>query len=172
LNATNTEYDDDTFCDEHFKNLLTADLISDVIEYSINEAVSTAASYKLDIKEFNSMRTELLAGIFCPVSRKYMLYEFRWKSKQGHDGVLVPYTEKKLIGDKDVVVLGLSKYKDDAQAVYDKALAEFSDPGPILFEYLNKKIDESKDSGSKQIDRPSVLKVLQENKLMVSKHRT
>ncbi|MGZ9712543.1 hypothetical protein ACXX82_17240 [Glaciimonas sp. GNP009] len=170
LDASSTYYSDDTFLNEHFTNLLTADVVSDVIEYSINEAIRSAAKYKLDIDEFNAMRTELIAGIWCEASKKHRLYAFRWQTKTGVDGVLFPFTEKELVKEDEIVVLGLRELEDDAQAAFNSALDNFKESGPVLFEFLNVAIDDAQKLGSKYIDRPSVLKSFNRGSLKVEKH--
>lgn len=167
LNGPEPAYwEDDTFLREDFENLLTGKIISEIIEHSMNHALRSAASYKLSLEEFNSMRTEIVAGFWCPVSRCHELYVYRMLSKQGDDGVLSAYTEAALVPPDEVVVLGMrTEFDQNAQLAFKEALASQTPPSQVMWSFLESAIDTVQDRESKEIDRPTVLKKLLKNEI-------
>ncbi|ENC9762108.1 hypothetical protein [Pseudomonas aeruginosa] len=161
-----TYWDDYTFLNRDFEGLLTGDVISDCIEYSINEALRSAGRYKLSIEEFRDMHTELVSGFWCPVKKRHELYVYRMLSKQGEDGVLVAYTEKILVPSNEVAVLGMRKeFELRAQNEFNSAMADFESPAERLHAFLDLAINEVQDNGSKQIDRPTSFRKLKNGRI-------
>lgn len=159
-------WDDDTFLDSDFKELLTGEVIANTIEYSMNEALRSATRYKISIDEFNAMQTELVAGIWCPVRKRHELYLYRMLRKRGADGVLVAYTESSLVPENQVAVLGMrNQFESGAQNAFNNALSSFTSPAILMYEFLNNAIDQVQNSGLKDIDRPTSFRKLDRNQI-------
>ena len=164
-------WDDDTFLRQDFENLLTGKVIAEIIEHSMNTALRSAARYKLSMVEFNSMRTEMVAGVWCPVLQSHELYAYRMLSKQGEDGVLTAYTEAALVPPDEVVVLGMkAEFDQGAQLAFKEALASHLPPAKAMWTFLESAIDTVQARESKEIDRPTVLKKLLRNRIDKSVH--
>lgn len=159
-------WDDDTFTNRDFEGLLTADVIANVIEYSVNDALRSASSYKLSMEEFRDMHTEIVAGIWCPVSKKHNLYVYRMQSRPGDDGVLTAFTSKELIPSGSIAVLGMRRtFESRAQEAFETAIGKFITPDRTLWAFLNDAIDEVQASESKEIDRPAALRTLERGRV-------
>lgn len=156
-----TYWGDDTFTDRDFKGLLTGEVIANFVEYSINNALFSASKYKLSMEEFQAMRTDLVCGVWCPYARRHELYQFTMESKRGDDGTLFGYTEKRLAGENEVVVLGMNnKYGASAQEKFNNALSSFIRPAGEMYKFLEECIEEVRAQGSKEIDRPISFRML------------
>jgi len=159
-------YDESTFLDSDYKNLVTGELIAEFISHSINTALKSASSYKLDIEEFNSMYTDLFCGIWCPQKKEHEIYIYRMKSKRNEEGILYAYTEKEYLNKDKIAVLGMrTKFEKNAQLIYKKALENKHKPSIEAYNFLNTCIDEVQESGSKEIDRPVSFRKLNKYKI-------
>jgi hypothetical protein len=146
-----TRWDNDTFADEDFKGLLTGELIANVIEHSINKALS---SLSLIFAEYTNL--ELVAGIWCPSHDRHELYIYKILNRIGDEGILILYTEKHLIAEDKVVVLGLSEqFESDAQTKFLSALNSHISPADEMYKFLNDSIDIMEETGSKEISKPT-----------------
>lgn len=149
-------WDNDTFLSRDFQWLLTGEVIASTIEYSMNDALRSAGKYKLSLQEFNAMHTEIVAGVWCPASKRHELHVYRMLSKAGDDGVLVAYTSKALVPPDQIVVLGMrNTFEAAAQDAFSTAIKSLTPPGPIMYKFLEEAIDKVQKSGSKEIDRPT-----------------
>ena len=150
-----TTYDETTFLDINYENLITGELIADFIEHSINSALKSASSYKLSMEEFQSMHTDIFCGVWCPQKRQHEIYLYRMKSKRNEEGSLYAYTEKVYLNKNEIAVLGMrNNFEEEAQLIYNKALKEEEKPSKVAYKFLNDCIDKVQNSGSKEIDRP------------------
>jgi len=161
-----TSYDETTFLDSDYENLVTGELIAEFVEHSVNHALKSASSYKLSMKEFQSMYTDIFCGVWCPQKRQHEIYIYRMKSKRNEEGTLYAYTEKVYLNQNEIAVLGMRKdFEKEAQSIYDKALKEEEKPSRIAYNFLNACIDKVQDSGSKEIDRPISFRKLDKYKI-------
>ena len=159
-------WDDDTFTDRDFEGLLSGEVISDTIEYSINDALMSAGRYKLSMDEFQAMHTEIVAGFWCPVSKSHELYVFRMLSKTGDEGVLVAYTKKQKVQENEVAVLGMRKaFESSAQTAFDSAMSDFLPTGNAMHAFLENAIDTVQSTNSKEIDRPTSFRTLERGRI-------
>lgn len=166
LSSSEVSWGDDTFTDNDFEGLLTGSVIVDFVEYSINDALRSASSYKLSMDEFQSMHTDLICGLWCPYKRCHELYLFRMMSKQGEDGVLFAYTERQLVREDELAVLGMrNRFEISAQKKFCESLSNFKKPSNEMYRFLEECIDEVQNEGSKEIDRPISLRVIDELKI-------
>lgn len=167
LNSAEASYwDDDTFTDRDFEGLLTGSVIADFVEYSINNALRSASSYKLSMEEFQAMHTDLICGLWCPYKRRHELYLFRMMNKQGEDGVLFAYTEKQLVKEDEIAVLGMrNRFEVSAQKKFSESLSNLKNPSGEMYRFLEECIDEVQNDGSKEIDRPISFRVIDELKI-------
>lgn len=149
-NTSGSTWDDDTFLSRDFEGLLTGELIASTIEYSITEALTSTSKFKLELKDFEAMHTELLAGVWCPVNRRHEFYFYRVESKRDDDGVLVPYTKKRLIPENGIVVLGMQKQlESQAQEAFKNSLFAFTPPSKELLKLVRDTIKNVEAQGKK-----------------------
>jgi len=161
-----TIYDESTFLDSDYKDLITGELLAEFISHSINVSLKSASSYKLDIDEFHSMYTDFFCAVWCPKNLQHEIYIYRMKSTKDEDGVLYAYTEKEYLNKDDIAVLGMRKdFEKEAKSIYNLALEQNKKPSIIAEEYLNTCIDKVQDRGSKEIDRPISFRKLKEYKI-------
>jgi hypothetical protein len=166
LHENCTLWGEDTFTQNDYKNIEDADSVSKTIEYSINEALSSARKYKLSESALNSMYTEFAAGIYCPISKKHKLYTYKMDKRINEDGVYEVFVVKNEIDHHKISVLGMrDAFQERAQQVFDDAIQSGKDPSKEIFKFLNDAIDEVSDSGSTAIDRPSVLRLFDRGSL-------
>lgn len=166
-NTSGSTWDDYTFLDRDFEGLLTGELIASTIEYSITEALTSASKFKLELKDFEAMHTELLAGVWCPVNRRHELYVYRMESKRDDDGVLVPYTKKRLVPENEIVVLGMQKQlESQAQEAFKKSLSAFTPPSKELLNFVRDAIKNVEAQGKKGIAFPMSLTTLTRHKII------
>ena len=164
-NRWSTTWGEDMFTPDDCRGIVTAVALADIIEYSINEALSSAQKYKLDEMAFKSMYTEFVAGIYCPISRSHKLYTFRFNFKM-NNGVRDVYAEKYDVPEDEVVVLGMrNEFEERANKIFKDSIHSGATPARELFRFLNDAISEVRKSGSYQIDRPSVLRTFSEGRL-------
>lgn len=165
-----SHWDNDTFTNNDFIGLLTGSVIASFIEYSINEALLSAASYKLSMEEFSAMHTDLFCGLWCPYQKRYELYIFRMLSKRNDKDELFPYTEKQLVKEDEIAVLGMRKrFETLAQSEFSQALATCKKPSSEMCRFLEECIDEVRSSESKEIDRPISCRLLNDVKIIRTK---
>ncbi len=164
--AETSYWDDDTFLNSDFEGLLTGEVIADIVEHSINNALRSASKYKLDMDDFISMHTELICGTWCPHKKRHELYVFRMLSDRDEDGVLFAKTKKELVKENEVAVLGMrSDFETDAQTKFNDAISKFNEPTEVMREYLEDCIDTVQSSGSKEIDHPVILRRIEQHKI-------
>lgn len=165
-NTSGSTWDDDTFLDREFEGLLTGELIASTIEYSITEALTSASKFKLELKDFEAMHTEFLAGIWCPVNKRHELYVYRMESKRDDDGVLVPYTKKRLVAESEVVVLGMQKQlESQAQEAFKDSISALTPPSTELLKFVRDAIKNVEAQGKKGIAFPMSLTTLKRHRL-------
>jgi hypothetical protein len=173
LEASGRIYDDNIFTERDFDGLLTADIISDVILHSMSASLSASAKYKIDAEGFKSLETPFVAGVRCPKTAEYKLFEYPITRELDEQGVYKVRVSKRLVPQHDVAVLGMShRYDADARLAYQTAIAAGHAPEKTMFEFLNRAIDEVLADGRSEIDRPSVLKVLAESGLQEKDRRS
>jgi hypothetical protein len=163
-NAGVDQWDENMFSPIDMDAAITSDVIIDNIEYSILESLTSAKHYKLDENDLNSMYTEFAAGVYCPVARVHKLYTFRMTFALNSEGVYEIALEKEEIPWDRVAVLGMREsFEQRAQNIMNECISKNESPALPLFNFLNEAIDEVRSGGSGEIDRPSVLKVLNQN---------
>lgn len=155
-----TSWDDNTFLKSDYENLLTGELISDVVEHSINHAISSAREHRLDCQEFAQLFTDIFCGVFCQVKNEHQIYIYRMQSKL-EEGVLIAYTKKKLLNKPEIAVLGMRKqFEAEAKKAYLNAIQTGKSPSKTLESFMEQCINTSLESGSFEINKPIVFKTL------------
>lgn len=163
-NAGIDQWDESMFLPSEMDATITADVIIDSIEYSILESLTSAKHYKLDENDLKSMYTEFAAGAYCPVTKAHKLCTFRMKLALNSDGLYEIALVKEEIPWNKVAVLGMrNRFEQRAQEILNECISRGEPPAQSLFNFLNEAINEVRCGGSGEIDRPSVLKVLNQN---------
>lgn len=160
------------FTSRDFEGVITGDAILQIIEYSINEALSSAKGYKLSDPELRQMSCEFAVGIYCPAQETHKLHVFRMKDRINLEGLVEVYTEKTVVQEGSIAVLGMrEKYEGRAQSYIEELLGLSIPPAKKMFEFLNDAIRETIKSEGPLIDHPSVLKVFNQGSMKISELR-
>lgn len=161
-------WDYDTFLDSDFEKLLTAEVIAENLLHSMQTAVNSAREYKLDENDFRSLFTEFVAGIYCPVTKKHQLICYRMSPIEDGEGLLNIRIVPEEVPEGQTAVIGLrSRYEAEANQIVADCIAREESQMQKIFELLNRAIDEERESRSKEIDRPSIMRVFQSGKLEI-----
>lgn len=154
-------WDDNTFLDSDFKELLSGEYISDAVEHSINHALRSARKHRLCEEEFKQMYTEIFCGLYCPILKEHQIYIYRMKSKSV-DGIFEVYTEKEKLAEDNIAVLGMRKRFE--QKTKNTFLEEVKKDIPnvvkTLIDLMSTCIEEVHEDGSFEINNPIVYKSL------------
>jgi len=161
-----TEWDETTFLDSDFENLLSGEYISNAIEHSINHALKSARKHRLSEEEFNQMYTDIFCGFYCPLSSEHQIYIYRMKSKL-EDDIFEVYTEKEKLTKYDIAVLGMrNRFEAKVKKVFSEEF-EKNDPNvtQVLIDLMDDCITEVLADGSYEINRPIVYKSLDRGRI-------
>lgn len=159
-------WDECMFTANDYNGIVNAENISEIIEYSINEALSSARKYRRNEGALANMYTDFIAGIHCPTTNVHRLYTFRMGSRTNGEGLLEVYTTRQEIFENELAVVGMrTEFESRAQDVLTEAIRVGISPAKELFSFLNEAIDETLESGSYLIDRPSILKLFHQGQL-------
>ncbi len=166
------QWDENMFTPNDYINLVNASDIAEIVEYSINEALSSARKYKIDGESLNAMYSEFAVGMYCPRERNHQLFVFRMGSRLNADGIIEVFATNERIEEGRVAVLGMkNEFEAMAQDAMKSAIDEDILPSQKFFDFLNQAIDKVRNNGSFAIDRPSVCKVFQEGQLKTVCHQ-
>lgn len=166
------EWAEDMFTPNDYIDLVTANDIAKIVEYSINEALASARKYKIDEQSLKAMYSEFALGIYCPKEKNHQLFVFRMESRLSAEGLVEVYATKEQIEEGRVAVLGMkSEFESTANDAMQTAIEEETSPSRKLFDFVNIAIDKVRANGSFAIDRPSVCKVFQKGQLNTVFHQ-
>lgn len=166
------EWAEDMFTPNDYINLVAAEDIVKIVEYSINEALNSARKYKIDEQSLKAMYSEFAVGIYCPKEKNHQLFVFRMKSRTNEDGIIEVYATSERIEEGKVAVLGMRcEFEAGAQEVMLTSIEQEVSPSKNIFDFVNGAIDKVRGNGSFAIDRPSVCKVFQQGQLKTTLHQ-
>lgn len=172
LNQGIDKWDEDMFTPNDYVDLVTANEMAKIVEYSINEALASARKYKIDQQSFNAMYSEFAVGMFCPKEKNHQLFVYRMKSRVNSEGLLEVYATNERVEEGEVAVLGMrDKFEAMARNAMQAAIEGEISSSLKFFEFINQAIDQVRSDGSFAIDRPSVCKVFQEGQLKTVLHQ-
>lgn len=172
VNQDIDRWDEDMFTPSDYIDLVTADDIAKIVEYSINEALTSARKYKIDEQSLKVMYSEFAVGMFCPKEKNHQLFVFRMKNRCNTDGLIEVYATNERIPEGRVAVLGMRcEFEVKAHEAMQAAIDEEISPSRKFFDFINQAIDQVRNNGSFAIDRPSVCKVFQEGQLKTVFHQ-
>lgn len=157
-------FDDDTYTQKDMQAIqLTADDLARAIHHSLEHALRSAKKYKVDQHGFDSLNTPFVAGMRCPTTMKYRLFRFDILATSNPGEPLSMSVAMTEVPPTQVAVLGMGgNFDGRAQVAYNSALAANRSTQQACFDFLQDVIDEVKTTGSKAIDLPAVLKMLDE----------
>lgn len=167
LNGHTTVYGDDLFIPEkHYQGILTAEYVAEVVEHSINKALSSAQKYKLDEKSLREMYTEFILGVNCPTTGCDLLIKYTMEQRNNIDGLIEVYVVSERIEEGTVAVIGMNSRfgelaQDKAKQAIEKGLSLKSEMTTLVIDAVN---DVNAD-GSFQIAMPIVVKCLENRKI-------
>ena len=166
-NGYSSVYGDDMFVPEkHYRGLLTAEYIAEVVEHSINKALSSAQKYKLDEKSLNEMYTEFILGVNCPSTESDLLIKYTMQKRTNIDGMIEVYVVGERIKEGDVAVIGMSsRFGDLAQSNAKVAIANGLSLKNEMTSFVKNAINKVNAEGSFQIAMPIVVKSLESRRV-------
>ena len=172
-NGISSLYGDDMFVPEiHYKGLLTANYICDVVEHSINKALQSAQKYKLDLQSLKEMHTEFILGVNCPSAGTDRLVKFTMDKRINSEGMYEVFVKRDLISLGSVAVIGMNqRFGQAAQNVAATAIKNGKPLKNAMVSFVKEAIDEVNNEGSFQIAMPMILKTLvhrRVNKVVIS----
>ena len=161
-NGNGSLYDREMFNSEtDFRGLLTGAYICDVVEHSINKALSSARKHKLDQAALAEMYTEFILGVTCPASKKDYLVKFTMDKKMNNGGMYEVFAKRHDIDEGKVAVIGMSNRFEAAAQKTAHAAIENGEPLKCAMEsFVLSAIQEINNEGSFQIALPMVTKEL------------
>lgn len=152
--------------EKHYHGLLTGEYISEVVEHSINKALSSARRYKLDEKALDEMHTEFILGVHCPSKSVDILVKYTMKRRMNDDGIIEVYVVSERIKEGEIAVIGMSsRFNDSAQEVTKKAIENGLSLKEEMSQFVKNAISEVNSEGSFQISMPMVVKSLIDNRI-------
>lgn len=165
--ANYSHHGDDLFIPEiDYINILTAEVIVDVVEHSINKALKSAKEFRLSEESFNEMYTEFTLGLNCPTSGKDYLYQFQMDKRMTPEGVYEVFARKSYIPESSVSVIGMrNKFGDRINDVTGFSINNNLDLCDELLKFMEMALEEVDESGSFEIGKPVVVKKLVQGQL-------
>lgn len=166
-NGNGSLYDREMFNSEtDFRGLLTGAYICDVVEHSINKALSSARKHKLDQAALAEMYTEFILGVTCPASQKDYLVKFKMDKRLNDDSVYEVFARSYRVPEGEVAVIGMSeRFEASAQLAAHEAIENGESLKSEMEEFVVNAIKEINDEGSYQIAMPVVIKELVSQRL-------
>ncbi|WBA17019.1 hypothetical protein [Salinivibrio kushneri] len=166
-NGYTSVYGNDMFIPEkHYQGILTAEYIAEVVEHSINKALSSAQKHKLDEKSLREIYTEFILGVNCPSTDSDLLIKYTMRQRTNIDGMIEVYVVSERIEEGSVAVIGMnSRFGELAQ---DKAKEAIENGVPLKSEmatFVKDAINEVNTEGSFQIAMPIVIKTLKNRRI-------
>ncbi|WP_333797935.1 hypothetical protein [Rheinheimera sp.] len=161
-NGISSVYDDDIFIPERdYQNLVSAEFVSDVVEHSINKALESKMKHVIDIEALTAMRTEILLGLTCPVSRIDHLYKYHFLYREIPGEGVETYCQKELIQADEVGVLGMvNTYSTEALEIARNSFRT----GTTFQEDITKFVVESvRNDNTNEIGLPVAVKTIEGN---------
>ena len=160
-------YGDDMFIPEkHYHGLLTSEYIAEVVEHSINKALSSAQKYKLDKKSLREMYTEFILGVNCPSTGSDLLVKYKMNQRMNTEGMFEVFVESQQIQEDEVAVIGMSdRFNELAQNIAKDTIKKGLSLKNEMTSFVKNAIDEVNDEGSFQIAMPLVVKSLENRKV-------
>lgn len=167
LNGHSSVYGDDMFVPEnHYYGILTAEYIAEVVEHSINKALSSAQKYKLDEKSLREMYSEFILGVNCPSSGSDLLVKYKMNRRKNYDGIFEVFVESEKVKEGEVAVIGMSaRFNELAQKTAKETINKGLSLKKEMTSFVRNAIDEVNDEGSFQIAMPVAVKILKNRKV-------
>lgn len=165
--ASYSQHGDDLFIPQRdYVGILTADVIVDVVEHSINKALNSAKEFRLSEKAFNEMYTEFTLGVNCPSTGEDVLYQFDMDKRLNSDQVFEVFVNKQRISANQVSVIGMKReFKERIDSVVTTAIDGNLNLCEELTKFMAEAINEIDERGSFEIGRPIIVKKLRDRKL-------
>ena len=162
VTANYSHHSDELFIPERdYQGILTADVIVDVVEHSINTALKSAKEFRLSEEAFNEMYTEFTLGLTCPSTGKDLLYHFQMDKRLNPEGVYEVFVHKHYVPENAVSVIGMrKKFGDRIEKVVEHAINNNLNLCEELVVFMETAIDEVDKEGSFEIGKPIVVKTL------------
>lgn len=157
-------YDDDIFIPERdYKNLVSAEFISGVVEHAINKALESKMKHVLDQESLDAMRTEVLLGLTCPINMVDHLYKYHFRYQVNAGGGVDVFCQKELIQADEIGVLGMvNTYSAEASEI---AINSFK-TGTTFQEDITKFVVESvRNDTTNEIGLPVAVKTIEGNRV-------
>ena len=160
-------YKDDTYTQDYCTDVINAEMLSEFVEHSIQNAISSARQYKLDEHDIKSLETEFIL-VFQkePGSEENEIYKYLLQETTDGEGLIQLNVIKEKVLDDDIAIIGMhSDYYEPALKVFRSAEKNES-PAKKCMEFLNKTISDRQES---DVAFPTTLFEYKEGKLKRTK---
>lgn len=153
------EWDEDMFLDSDMTDLLSGEVLCNIVLHSIRGALAGAKRHKVDGEGFKALLTQYVLGTYCEVHKRHRLYTFTPTFTRDVLGVIEGIdVDVQEIEQGKLAVLGMTRFADAANREYLRAFNAGEDVKTAVFKSLNRAIDEVQANGDCEIDRPSLLR--------------
>jgi hypothetical protein len=164
------DYPTDMFLERDISpsSLLSAQVIADVVEHSVQAILNQAKKHKNMKHMFSAYQADFILGICCPKTKKYHLYQYEILPSDP-DGAVVSMKE---ILEGQVAVIGMRKlHEQDANDAFAKAVADGKTTAPVMFDFLANAIKAQNEIGVFDIGFPAFHYTLEQSRLSKPKRR-
>lgn len=163
-NGVSSLYEDDIFIPERdYKDIVSAEFVSDVVEHAINKALESKMKHVLDQESLDAMRSEILLGLTCPITRIDHLYKYHFRDRVSVDEGVEVYCQKELIQADEIGVLGMvNTYSEEASEIARNSFKT----GTTFQEDITKFVVESvRNDRTNEIGLPVVVNTIEGNRV-------
>lgn len=166
LDVGTTRWDEEMFAPSDMQGLLSGEVVTRVVLHTIQGAMRSAKEHKIDKRGWESLLSHYAVGMYCEREKRDRLYTFTPEHRL-EVGVIVDIdvTLREVLPG-ELAVLGMKSHEAAATTAYQAAIAEGADVKQAMFDYLNTAIDEVREKGTREIDRPALLKELRRGELV------
>lgn len=167
-----TTYDLDFFTSYRAEGLYTPGEIAEFINHCMNGAIKQATKNHPDLSLFHArMQAEFAVGIYCPKSRKNLLYYYAMDFIE-NDGIINEVKMRyRLINPDELVVMGVRQYETQAKQVMLDAINNGEKVELKMFDFLNDCITQRNSEGKHDISRPSYLYIFESSRTHLERIR-
>lgn len=158
----NHRFSIDMFTDDDIVNLVSANLISDIVQHSLQAVLTKAASHGGMRSRFKQYQAEFILGLHCPKENDYKLYVFDIAKDPQDSNKAV--AQKHIIPTGKVAVIGMkNKYETDANTHYAQAVTANNNCDIAMHDFLISAIDFENKNKNNEIGKPAGLFHLEYN---------
>jgi len=153
-----TEYDDSVYLDNDLYKSINIDDIKNVIQYSIEEALSSASKHICDETDWSRIiNNEYLFTLNCPKTRKNFLYKVELNEVE-IDGLVKAVPNLIEIPRGGLGIIGIKDYENELNDLYIKLAKTPAKISLEMLSFVEKIIDDCNSKGNMGVAKPIIYK--------------